>query len=76
VGKGGGLALHIKIDGQIQRLFPISKISKMFLPLAPLDLRLLNWPFSCANEEPEKLIRYAALIHNSVMTLTEQWETS
>jgi hypothetical protein len=30
------------------------------------------------NEEPEELIRYAALIHNSVMTATstEQWETS
>jgi hypothetical protein len=29
-------------------------------------------------EEPEELIRYAALIHNSVMTATstEQWETS
>jgi hypothetical protein len=33
--------------------------------------------FSC-NEEPEELIRYAALIHNSVKTATstEQWETS
>jgi hypothetical protein len=30
------------------------------------------------NEEPEELIRYAALMHNSVMpaTSTEQWETS
>jgi hypothetical protein len=30
------------------------------------------------NEEPEELIRYAALIHNSVLTATstEQWETS
>jgi hypothetical protein len=30
------------------------------------------------NEESEELIRYAALIHNSVMTSTstEQWETS
>jgi peroxiredoxin len=33
---------------------------------------------SGSNEEPEELIRYAALIHNSVMTATstEQWETS
>jgi hypothetical protein len=29
-----------------------------------------------SNEEPEELIRYAAPIHNSVMTSTEQWETS
>jgi hypothetical protein len=31
-----------------------------------------------ANEELEELIRYAALIHNAVMTATstEQWETS
>jgi hypothetical protein len=28
------------------------------------------------NEEPEQLIRYTALIHNSVMTSTEKWETS
>jgi hypothetical protein len=30
------------------------------------------------NEESEELIRYAALIHNSVLTATstEQWETS
>jgi hypothetical protein len=28
------------------------------------------------NEEPEELIRYAALIHNLVMTATEQWEMS
>jgi hypothetical protein len=27
-------------------------------------------------EELVELIRYAALIHNSVMTATEQWETS
>jgi hypothetical protein len=33
---------------------------------------------SFSNEEPEELIRYAALIHNSVMTATstEQCETS
>jgi hypothetical protein len=30
------------------------------------------------NKEPEELIRYSALMHNSVMTATstEQWETS
>jgi hypothetical protein len=30
------------------------------------------------NEEPEELIRFTALIHNSVMTATstERWETS
>jgi hypothetical protein len=34
--------------------------------------------FSGSNKEPEELIRYAALIHNSVMTATstEQWATS
>jgi hypothetical protein len=33
---------------------------------------------SSFNEKPEELIRYAVLIHNSVMTTTstEQWETS
>jgi hypothetical protein len=33
---------------------------------------------SICNEEPGELIRYAALIHNSVMTATstEQWETT
>jgi hypothetical protein len=31
---------------------------------------------NAVNEEPEELIWYAALIHNSVMTSTEQWETS
>jgi hypothetical protein len=37
-----------------------------------------NYGKGRSNEEPEELIRYAALIHNSVMTATstEQWETS
>jgi hypothetical protein len=40
-----------------------------------LHIRII-WP--SLNEESEELIRYAALMHNSVMTATstEQWETS
>jgi hypothetical protein len=45
--------------------------------IAECSVSLEGWP-QPSNEEPEELIRYAALMHNSVMTATstEQWETS
>jgi hypothetical protein len=48
------------------------------LSLPPLSKIHFHFTWFRINEEPEELIRYAVLIHNSVMTRTstEQWESS
>jgi hypothetical protein len=59
------------------------KLTIEALAYSPSAVNGVGWKRRCpvffySNEEPEQLIRYAALIHNSVMTATstEQWETS
>jgi hypothetical protein len=55
-----------------QDLKHCKQLRKLYLPTEKLKKKKAP-----SNEEPVKLIRYAALIHNSVITATstEQWET-